>query len=203
MVLAPKFRSRLSPILQAIASRLPPYPNLYTILGLGLTLLGALAVIEEHVAEGVALIALGALLDAIDGAVARIHNMVSAAGGYLDSVCDRVSDAAITYSFLVFAPPELVAYLISVTLIYSYARARAEAAYCKKLEGVGFLERGERLSVQVAILLLYTLLGKGAALYALYAYTLVLTLAALHRTVRMYKLLSQEVDCRAPGGCNT
>ncbi len=190
-MLVPRLRSRVSPLISRVASRLPPHPNLYTLLGLLATLLGAAAVLYGRLAEGIVLVALGGLLDALDGAVARAYNMVSKAGGFLDSLCDRISDAAVTYSFSVFAPSTLIAYLIAVTLVYSYARARAEAAACSRMEGVGFLERGERLPLQLAILVLYAVGGSLPALYLLYAYAAAATVALVHRSLALYRVLAR------------
>lgn len=100
------------------------------------------------VASGVA----AGLLDVADGAVARRTNRVTAFGGFLDSVLDRVVDAA----FLVAVGFGLDRWdgwaLVGAALIgsygTSYARARAHEAGGVPPGGWNqFFERGERLIV--------------------------------------------------------
>ena len=189
MVLVPKLRGKIGVYVERLAARLPPYPDAYTLAGLAVTFAGCALVLRGNLWVGVALFVLGALLDALDGAVARAHRIASRKGGFLDSLSDRLSDAAITYGYSIFAPAWLVYTAAVAALVYSYARARAEAAICKKLEGVGILERGERLPIQVAVYLVYGLVGNGVALMLLAAYTVALLIALVDRSLRLYRAL--------------
>ena len=71
-------------------------------------------------------------------------------------------------------------------LIYSYARARAEAALCTKLEGVGFLERGERSIVLLTAYLLAALNLTSIASLLAQALAVAMCLALADRVVRLY-----------------
>jgi CDP-diacylglycerol--glycerol-3-phosphate 3-phosphatidyltransferase len=103
---------------------------------------------------------LGGLFDALDGAVARESNRMSAFGAFLDSTLDRLSEAAIFVGIIFFysaaaRPYEalLAGVAMTFSLLTSYARARAEGLgiECK----VGLLERAGR----IAILSVFTIVG--------------------------------------------
>jgi CDP-diacylglycerol--glycerol-3-phosphate 3-phosphatidyltransferase len=103
---------------------------------------------------------LGGLFDALDGAVARESNRMSAFGAFLDSTLDRLSEAAIFVGIVFFyaaaaRPYEalLAGAAMTFSLLTSYARARAEGLGigCK----VGLLERAGR----VVILSVFSMVG--------------------------------------------
>ena len=100
------------------------------------------------------------LFDALDGAVARESNQMSAFGAFLDSTLDRLSESAIFGGVIFFyaaagRPYEalLAGAAMTFSLMTSYTRARAEGLglECE----VGLLERAGR----VVILSLSSLVG--------------------------------------------
>jgi CDP-diacylglycerol--glycerol-3-phosphate 3-phosphatidyltransferase len=100
------------------------------------------------------------LFDALDGAVARESNQISAFGAFLDSTLDRLSESAIFVGVIFFyaassRPYEalLAGAAMTFSLMTSYARARAEGLGLKC--EVGLLERAGR----VLILSLFSLAG--------------------------------------------
>ncbi len=120
--------------------------------GAGLAMAGVAAVVigSGHLRWGVVLLALAAVPDLLDGAVAKVAGTSSPRGAFFDSVADRVTDTlilggiawhlAITDGGL--APMLAFAVLGSSTLI-SYERAKAEAlGYAAK---GGLMERAERI----------------------------------------------------------
>ena len=128
-------------------------PNLLTFLGLVLNIgCGVLYGYGRFVTAGLLLI-FAALLDILDGQVARLRGRVTRFGAFFDSVLDRYSDIIVYVGIMVFyarAQAERSILLVTVTglalvgsVLVSYARARAESLNiaCK----VGFLERPERL----------------------------------------------------------
>ena len=146
--------------------RLGLTPNVLTVLGMLLTVTGAVFFgLGWWLAAGAALVAAGAC-DMLDGAVARIGRKFTPFGGILDSTCDRVGDiallAGLCFYYLVTwtteGPPGLARQgnltygllamlgIVNVTLI-SYIRARAEdiVNHCE----VGFWQRGERYAAMV------------------------------------------------------
>jgi len=86
------------------------------------------------------------LLDALDGALARLYGEATNFGGFFDSLLDRYADAIIICGIILGGLTEVSWGLAALmgSLLVSYARARAEAAGVK-MESVGLAERAERL----------------------------------------------------------
>jgi CDP-diacylglycerol---glycerol-3-phosphate 3-phosphatidyltransferase len=99
-----------------------------------------------------AVMLLGGLFDALDGAVARETNRMSSFGAFLDSTLDRLSESAVFVGLIYFyasanRPYEalLAGVAMTFSLLTSYARARAEGLNinCE----VGLLERAGRIVI--------------------------------------------------------
>jgi archaetidylinositol phosphate synthase len=84
--------------------------------------------------------------DALDGALARLQNETSVAGGFLDSLLDRYVDAAVYCGLILGGLCDLPWGLLALigSLLTSYVRARSEAADVP-METIGIVERAERL----------------------------------------------------------
>ena len=69
-------------------------------------------------------------------------------GGFLDSIFDKIAEVAIFFGILIgnYADPYLVIIAITLSLLVSYMRAKADSMSIK-LQGVGIGERAERLLV--------------------------------------------------------
>ncbi|MBW3578335.1 MAG: CDP-alcohol phosphatidyltransferase family protein [Actinobacteria bacterium] len=137
-------------------ARLGITANWVTAAGLVLTAVAAGLVVTGRFAAGGGLLVAGGLADAVDGAVARARGAESPAGGFFDSVADRISDgvmlAAIAWAVrdqpATFAAAALALVAAQVT---SYVRAKAESlgASCT----VGIVERAERaIAIIVALI---------------------------------------------------
>lgn len=131
-------------------ARLGLSPGAVTVLGVVVTAAGAYAIFRGAFWQAGLVLVLGGVTDFLDGAVARATGRSSVAGAFLDSVCDRLSDAfvysAIVWVYLsggdeVTAGVALVAFVGAQ--LTSYVRAKAESLgfECK----VGFMERAERV----------------------------------------------------------
>ena len=128
-------------------------PNFWT--GIGLVFAFASAIvyglnlqIEFAFIFGGVLLLISGFFDVVDGQVARITKKTSKKGAFLDSVTDKIAEVAIFLGILVggFAEPYLVFLAITLSLLVSYARSRAESLGIK-LQGIGIGERAERLLV--------------------------------------------------------
>jgi phosphatidylglycerophosphate synthase len=125
-------------------------PNALTFFGLLMNIgCGVLYGYGKFFEAGVLLI-LAALVDMLDGRVARLRGRVTRFGAFFDSVLDRYSDIVVYVGIMIFYSQEGATLLVALTglalvgsVLVSYSRARAESLNiaCK----VGFLERPERL----------------------------------------------------------
>ena len=97
---------------------------------------------------------LSLIMDGADGALARMTEQVTSAGGFLDSVFDRISEVIIIIS-LAFGSLHLWIFpLVVVRIIYfvmllfsvmiSYVRSRASTRNTKEMD-IGLFARSERL----------------------------------------------------------
>ncbi len=134
-----------------LAVRAKITPNAVTLIGTLGTVLSAIYFYPKgELFIGTLFICFFALSDLFDGAIARLSEQgASAWGGFLDSTCDRITDAAILGSLAVYCILEdsdlyLVAIAAIVTgFLVPYIRAKAESfgIACT----VGIAERTERI----------------------------------------------------------
>lgn len=155
-----------------------------TALGLALVLTGSVMVGTGRLVSGAWVIALGSLLDGLDGAVARASGSVSARGAFLDAAFDRVGEIA-AFGGLAFAMEGQARVLLLIVLavggamLVPYMRARAEA---EGLDGTGgLMGRSERLILFCAGLIF------GFIEIMLWIFVTLVWLTALIRFVRSYR----------------
>lgn len=153
------FRDSLKPTLEKIGAKFGSTglsPNFWTGVGLVFAFLSAIAYgLNQYISPwfsaaiiGGVLLLVSGFFDIVDGQVARYTKKVSKKGGFLDSVFDKIAEVAIFAGLLVggFAEPIWVLLAITLSLLVSYARSRAESLGIK-LQGIGIGERAERLLV--------------------------------------------------------
>ena len=162
LALSEKVRASTEPILIPIARfllRLGVKPNHVT-----LACFLGFVVSSVFIAQGKFLIAgllllLFAPLDAVDGMLARLGNMVTTFGAFLDSTLDRYGEIFIFLAFCLYyiyvgSGAGIVLSFVALTgsLMVSYTRARAEGLglQCK----IGLFTRFERVFLLIISLLL-------------------------------------------------
>jgi CDP-diacylglycerol--glycerol-3-phosphate 3-phosphatidyltransferase len=112
---------------------------------------------------GVALVLLSALADSVDGALAVITRQASRLGHVLDSVADRLSEAAWGLAvWLLGVPAWLALILVGSGWLHEYIRARATVAGMADIGAVTVGERPTRV-----IMIAVTMGAAGAAGLAL------------------------------------
>lgn len=149
------FGHRLDPWVRRLLPflfRRPVNPNLLTVLGTSVSLAAAVAFAAGWFVTAGLLVLAGGLCDLVDGVVARTHGVSTRFGAFLDSTLDRLSDMAlllgIAMHFALGGEPRFVllaGYTLVVTVLVSYAQARAEIAVPSFR--VGVLERAERVLI--------------------------------------------------------
>lgn len=147
-------RDSLQPHLEKIGknfARTGISPNAWTVIGLAFAFASAIIYginIEFALIIAGILLLISGFFDIVDGQVARVTKKTSTKGAFLDSVFDKIAEVAIFLGILIggFAEPYLVFLAITLSLLVSYTRARAESVG-KSLQGVGIGERAERILV--------------------------------------------------------
>lgn len=175
-------KSRFGFALDAPIQRILPFlfrwrlnPNALTVLGLGISLLGAAGFARGEFRWGAAAVALGGLCDLVDGVVARHLGRQTRFGAFLDSSLDRVVDAALLSALAIFYAGQgraALAWLACVALLFAvlapYAKARSDALAAEGrastpadagAPGAGAAARGERVFMERAERILVLLAG--------------------------------------------
>lgn len=133
--------------------RLGITPNVMTLFGTGIVILGSITLLAQgKLLASIIVIGIALLTDLLDGTMARISDKgPSKWGNFLDSTLDRIADSAIllALAYYLYEKNDLLFELVLLTLVISslvpYARAKAESLgiECKG----GFAERPERLLI--------------------------------------------------------
>lgn len=174
-------------------NRLGVTPNVATLLGLALSIVSAVLMAMGALALGGIVLLASGVLDMMDGALARLTGRASRGGALLDSVADRVAEAAVLLGVLVLALVReddslavLVFLALATSVLVSYIRARAEGL---GLSGSpGLVTRPER----VAVLGLGLILGFPTAALGLIVAGSAVT--AAHRFQHAWKALRRPDD---------
>lgn len=145
---------------------------------------------------GTLVITVFVLADTLDGTMARLAGRSSSWGAFLDSVLDRVTDAAILSGLLLWFALQGDVPLVALTLaclvlgqLVSYARARAEGL--QMTANVGFAERAERL---IAILVATGLVGLGVPAALLTVVLWILAAASLWTVFQRVRVVRQQTS---------
>jgi phosphatidylglycerophosphate synthase len=143
----------LAPLIDFLGKR-GVTPNMVTLLGLFINIIGAWFVATGSFVAGAAIILLASLLDMVDGTLARKLNKKSKFGGFLDSTTDRLSEGAAYLSLLVYyylrgdSYGVILSYCVMfLSFMVSYIRARAGGL---KIDcSAGIFTRPERMAVLI------------------------------------------------------
>jgi len=161
----PYFEKSIEPFVEFL-SRKNVRPNHITVAGLLLVGAGSLFLYTGFTLPSLILLGAGALLDAVDGSLARKTDSHSEFGAFLDSTTDRVADALpfLALGVMYSQEAEVLGTLLSFLALIgsygvSYTKARAEALGVYGLGGL--FERTERwvvLLVGIAVDMIFVAL---------------------------------------------
>lgn len=146
-------RRRVSRAFDPIArglSRFGLSPSAVTILGLAISIVGAVLIGFGLLAAGAAVVGFGATLDVLDGILARLTRTESRRGAFLDTFTDRVGEVAAWTGLTFYLADEGRSALVTLSLVavcgsllVPFLRAKAEG------EGIvgkgGLMGRAERI----------------------------------------------------------
>ena len=128
--------------------------------------------------------------DLVDGNVARFTGKTSKRGSFIDSTYDKVSESVVYIGIVVgtIASPLTCIIAISLSLLVSYVRARAESLGVT-LIGIGIGERAERLLLLAAIGMLPI---DGSIQWAVIIVSIVAGFTLVQRILEVNKQLSSK-----------
>ncbi|MEN8040833.1 MAG: CDP-alcohol phosphatidyltransferase family protein [Actinomycetota bacterium] len=160
-----KGRKKAAPILEPIAAGLAKIgvtPAIVTIVGLAVTIMGAVTIATGYLFWGGFVSGVGVVLDALDGPLARRLGTASDRGAFLDTMSDRFGEIAVWVGVSVYLRDEprllvLCIVALAFSLLVPYVRSKAEVL---GLEGRGgWMGRAERM-----ILILLGMIAVGLGL---------------------------------------
>ncbi|MDZ4230826.1 MAG: CDP-alcohol phosphatidyltransferase family protein, partial [Dehalococcoidales bacterium] len=142
-----------------LLARTPVAPDMITWFGFFLSLGAAALIITEHLFAAGFVVLLAGFFDMLDGGLARSTDRASRFGAVLDSTLDRLAEATLLLSIIVFYARGgfiigilLAGIALPGSFLVSYIRARAEGMSLKC--EVGLFTRAERVIVLALGLLL-------------------------------------------------
>jgi CDP-diacylglycerol---glycerol-3-phosphate 3-phosphatidyltransferase len=167
--------------------------NSLTVIGLAGSVSAGVLIASGHARVGGLLSLLSGLPDMLDGAVAKATGRSSRRGAFLDSVVDRLSDAAVLAGIIWLGIASnqprvavLAAMVMALSLIVSYVKARAESLGYEC--NVGIAERPERVVVLGIALLV------GHVLAGLWVLVVAAAITVIQRVMRVWQQPDVEPD---------
>jgi CDP-diacylglycerol--glycerol-3-phosphate 3-phosphatidyltransferase len=148
-----RVRPHLQWLLQPIGrflNRIGVTPFFLTLLGLLITMVGAFMIGLGRITGGAAVALTGAILDGLDGSVARAAGTESPRGALFDAIADRIGEVAVLAGLAAAVADQrrlvlLVVAALGGSLLVPYLRAKAEA---EGLDGRGgMMGRAERVII--------------------------------------------------------
>jgi len=192
-------RSRIAPILDPIAVGLAKArltPTMITILGLVVTLVGAGFIAVDRYALGAFIAGTGALLDALDGPLARHLGTASIRGAFVDTMADRFGEVGL-WSALTFSLRSdetalmLCVAALATSLLTPYVRSKAES-WGAEGRG-GWMGRAERMILMLLGLILVDW-GLNVLHPMLWAFVVLSGLTVAQRILRTWQQLGEDQE---------
>ncbi len=155
MVLDVKARDGVDRVMAPIGRTLAKVgitPSMVTLAGLVVTVAGAVLIGLGELLAGVIVASIGSLLDIVDGPLARSTGTVSLRGALLDTLADRLGEAAIWIGLVYFVggSPRLATLAVvglCASMLVPYVRSKAEGWGATGRGGL--MGRAERLIVML------------------------------------------------------
>jgi len=169
-------------------------PNMISFTGFALTIGSAALLATGYLLIGGFILWAAAMLDMVDGTLARLSESESKFGAFLDSTLDRYSESITFLGLAVYyanqnnaqTPLLLIFFTLVGSWAVSYTRARAEGLDIEC--NVGFLQRPERLVLLIASLIL------GLVLPVLWLLAIMTNVTAVQRIHEVYVRTSKSQE---------
>ena len=168
-------------------------PSVVTVVGLAITITGAVFLALGWLAWGAIVGGFGALLDAVDGPLARLTGTESKRGALLDTVADRVGEIALWLGLGFYVAGDrqrviLCLAALATAMLIPYIRSKAEGWGAEGRGGI--MGRAERLLLMLIPVGLEGL-GLNLILPMLWTMTVLNTITVAIRAVRTWSQLAE------------
>ncbi|KPJ57539.1 hypothetical protein AMJ49_00215 [Parcubacteria bacterium DG_74_2] len=182
-----------------IFSKLGLTPNQLTLISVLFAFISVYFLIKIELISALIFYFVAAILDFIDGAVARFKNLATKRGAFLDTICDRYVEGVILLGFLFLPLKDLVlpaevwiflALFGSVMTTYSKAAAKEKEIIKEELKK-GFLGRGERM-ILIFLTLILGIWNITSMIYPILILAILSNLGALQRIAIILSLKNTE-----------
>lgn len=160
MAISNDTRTRVKALVEPIAlglGRLGLTPDALTLIGFGITVIGAVLLAQQQWLAGGLVVLFGGVFDLFDGTLARATGRVSRLGAFMDSVFDRAGEVIVYVGIVIgcayagFAEGAIyAAAAMGSAFLVSYTRAKSEGLGFTAGTGmaaVGIMPREVRLAV--------------------------------------------------------
>jgi phosphatidylglycerophosphate synthase len=168
-------------------------PNMLTIVGLLLNILCAVIIGSGWLFASGMLLLFAGIFDMADGALARVKNLSSDGGDFLDATLDRLAEASIGLGLLWHAMARhddlqvgLIYAFVFGSVMISYARARAEVLNLDC--SVGMMARPERIVILAVGLILAQATNEFALTLILAGLCFTTYVTVMHRIFHVYRI---------------
>jgi phosphatidylglycerophosphate synthase len=177
-----------------IFSKLGPSPNQYTLNSIVFGIFCFVSLIFRNFILALIFFLISAILDFIDGAVARYSGKVTKAGAYLDTISDRFVEGLIFLGLLSLPLPKFIieakywiflSFFGSLMTTYAKAAAKEKELVAQELKK-GFFGRGERM-ILLSITFLIGIFNQNLMIYPISFLAIFTNFTAIQRIILALK----------------
>jgi len=177
-----------------IFSKLGPSPNQYTLNSIVFGIFCFVSLVFRNFILALIFFLISAILDFVDGAVARYSGKVTKAGAYLDTISDRFVEGLIFLGLLSLPLPKFIieakywiflAFFGSLMTTYAKAAAKEKELVTQELKK-GFFGRGERM-ILLSIIFFLGIFNQNLMIYPISLLAVFSNLTAIQRIILALK----------------
>jgi phosphatidylglycerophosphate synthase len=177
-----------------IFSKLGPSPNQYTLNSIVFGIFCFVSLVFRNFILALIFFLISAILDFVDGAVARYSGKVTKAGAYLDTVSDRFVEGLIFLGLLSLPLPKFIleakywiflSFFGSLMTTYAKAAAKEKELVAQELKK-GFFGRGERM-ILLSITIFLGIFNQNLMIYPISLLAIFTNLTAIQRIILALK----------------
>jgi phosphatidylglycerophosphate synthase len=177
-----------------IFSKLGPSPNQYTLNSIVFGIFCFVSLVFRNFVLVLIFFLVSAILDFVDGAVARYSGKVTKVGAYLDTISDRFVEGLIFLGLLFLPLPKFIieakywiflAFFGSLMTTYAKAAAKEKELVAQELKK-GFFGRGERM-ILLSITFFLGIFNQNLMIYPISLLAIFSNLTALQRIILALK----------------